>query len=99
MYYYLNDGIFGTFYCTAHEAQPAIPIVERKTGAKDFPTSVWGPTCDVMDLILPDVMLPELDVGDSVVFENCGAYGQVLACRFNGFPLPKVIAYLREGTW
>ncbi|XP_053659534.1 ornithine decarboxylase 1-like [Anopheles marshallii] len=99
MYYYLNDGVFGTFYCTAHEAQPAIPIVERKVGAKQYNTSVWGPTCDVMDLILPDVVLPELDIGDSVVFENVGAYGQVLSCRFNGFALPKVVAYLREGTW
>ncbi|XP_035892489.1 ornithine decarboxylase 1-like [Anopheles stephensi] len=99
MYYYLNDGVFGTFYCTAHEAQPAIPIVERKTGAKEYNSSVWGPTCDVMDLILPDVLLPELDIGDSVVFENVGAYGQVLSCRFNGFAIPKVVAYLREGTW
>uniref|UniRef100_A0A182W1U6 ornithine decarboxylase n=1 Tax=Anopheles minimus TaxID=112268 RepID=A0A182W1U6_9DIPT len=99
VHYYLNDGIFGTFYCTAHEAQPAIPIVERKAGAKEYNSTVWGPTCDVMDLILPDVLLPELDIGDSVVFENVGAYGQVLSCRFNGFALPKVVAYLREGTW
>uniref|UniRef100_A0AAG5DMY1 ornithine decarboxylase n=1 Tax=Anopheles atroparvus TaxID=41427 RepID=A0AAG5DMY1_ANOAO len=99
MFYYLNDGIFGTFYCTAHEAQEAIPIVQRKAGAKEYPSSVWGPTCDVMDLILPDILLPELDIGDSVVFENVGAYSTVLACRFNGFPLPKVTAYLREGTW
>uniref|UniRef100_A0A182RVB0 ornithine decarboxylase n=1 Tax=Anopheles funestus TaxID=62324 RepID=A0A182RVB0_ANOFN len=99
MYYYLNDGVFGTFYCTAHEAQPAIPIVERKVGAKEYSTSVWGPTCDVMDLILPDILLPELDIGDSVVFENVGAYGQVLSCRFNGFAIPKVVAYLRESTW
>uniref|UniRef100_A0A182QXB5 ornithine decarboxylase n=1 Tax=Anopheles farauti TaxID=69004 RepID=A0A182QXB5_9DIPT len=99
MFYYLNDGVFGTFYCTAHEGQEAIPIVEHKAGAKVYSSSVWGPTCDVMDLILPDIRLPELDIGDSVVFENCGAYGQVLACRFNGFAMPKVIAYLREGTW
>ncbi|XP_058129355.1 ornithine decarboxylase 1-like [Anopheles ziemanni] len=99
IFYYLNDGIFGTFYCTAHEGQEAIPIVQRKTDANEYSSSVWGPTCDVMDLILPDILLPELDIGDSVVFENVGAYSLVTSCRFNGFPLPKVIAYLREGTW
>lgn len=99
MYYFLNDGVFGSFFCTAHEGQQAIPIVERKPGTQEYNSSMWGPTCDVMDLIVPDIWLPELDIGDSVVFENVGAYGYVLACRFNGFPLPKVKAYLRERTW
>ncbi|XP_050067280.1 ornithine decarboxylase 1-like [Anopheles maculipalpis] len=99
IYYYLNDGVFGTFYCTAHAAHPARPIVERKLGAKEYSSTVWGPTCDATDLILPDGLLPELDVGDSVVFENVGAYGQVLSCRFNGFDIPKVNAYLHVSTW
>ncbi|XP_049544645.1 ornithine decarboxylase 1-like [Anopheles darlingi] len=99
MHYYLNDGVFGTFYTTAHEAQPAIPIVARKPGATEYRSMVWGPTCDSVDLILNDWKLPELELGDSVVFENCGAYTSVLSCRFNGFALPKVVAYLREETW
>ncbi|XP_058129359.1 ornithine decarboxylase 1-like [Anopheles ziemanni] len=99
IHYYLNDGIYGSFYSTAYEAQEAIPIVHRKTGAKEYSSSVWGPTCDVVDVILPDIVLPELDIGDSVVFENLGAYGIVRGAAFNGFLLPKVIAYIREGTW
>ncbi|XP_052861232.1 ornithine decarboxylase 1-like [Anopheles cruzii] len=99
MHYYLNDGVFGSFFCTAHEGQVTIPIVTRKAAPVQYRSMVWGPTCDSMDLILSDVRLPELEIGDSVVFENVGAYGQVLACRFNGFSLPKVVAYLREGTW
>ncbi|KFB49768.1 AGAP011806-PA-like protein [Anopheles sinensis] len=99
IFYYLNDGIYGTFYCTAHEGQEAIPIVKRKTGAKEFSSSLWGPTCDAADVIVPDIVLPELDIGNSVVFENVGAYSIVRGAAFNGFLLPKVIAYLREGTW
>nr|XP_040235752.2 ornithine decarboxylase 1-like [Anopheles coluzzii] len=97
MYYYLNDGIFGTFYCTALEGQQVVPIVRSKL-TKQYDTTLWGPTCHVVDKIA-EARLPELDVGDSVVFENVGAYGMVLANQFNGFPLPKVRAYLREGTW
>ncbi|KFB49767.1 AGAP011806-PA-like protein [Anopheles sinensis] len=99
IHYYLNDGIYGSFYSTAYEAQEAIPIVHRKTGAKEYNSSVWGPTCDSVDVILPDIVLPELDIGDSVLFENLGAYGIVRGAAFNGFQLPKVIAYLRKGTW
>ncbi|XP_058128090.1 ornithine decarboxylase 1-like [Anopheles ziemanni] len=99
IFYYLNDGIYGSFYFTAHEDQEALPIVQRKAGAKEYSSSVWGPTCDAADVILPDIMLPELAIGDSVVFENVGAYGIVRGAAFNGFLLPKVIAYLREGTW
>uniref|UniRef100_A0A182PV07 Orn/DAP/Arg decarboxylase 2 N-terminal domain-containing protein n=1 Tax=Anopheles epiroticus TaxID=199890 RepID=A0A182PV07_9DIPT len=99
MFYYLNDGIYGSFYCAAHEAQPVTAIVQRKAAAKDFPSTLWGPTSDVLDVIVPNVALPELDVGDSVVFENCGAYARVVSNRFNGFLLPKVIAFLRKRTW
>ncbi|KFB49764.1 AGAP011806-PA-like protein [Anopheles sinensis] len=99
IFYYLNDGIYGTFYSTAYEAQETIPIVQRKTGAKEYSSSIWGPTCSPLDIIVRDIVLPELDIGDSVVFENVGAYSSVRACQFNGFPLPKIIAYLREGSW
>ncbi|XP_053659514.1 ornithine decarboxylase 1-like [Anopheles marshallii] len=99
MYYYLNDGVFGTFYCTALEGQKVVPlVVEVKLNVQMYESILWGPTCHVLDQIAQD-KLPELDVGDSVVFENVGAYGVVLANEFNGFALPKVIGYLREGTW
>ncbi|KFB47199.1 AGAP011806-PA-like protein [Anopheles sinensis] len=99
IFYYLNDGIYGTFSFTHHEGQEAIPIVQHTPDARKYNSSVWGPTCDSSDVILQDILLPELHIGDSVVFENVGAYGIVRGTAFNGLPLPKVIAYLREGTW
>ncbi|KFB49766.1 AGAP011806-PA-like protein [Anopheles sinensis] len=99
IFYYLNDGVYGTFFSAAFEGQVPVPIVQRKADAKEYSSSVWGPSCNILDLILPDIVLPELDIGDSVVFENVGAYSSVRACQFNGFPLPKIMAYLREGTW
>ncbi|XP_049290991.1 ornithine decarboxylase 1-like [Anopheles funestus] len=98
MYYYLNDGVFGTFYCTALEGQKAVPIVETKLNVKLYDSILWGPTCHVLDQIALE-NLPELNIGDNVVFENVGAYGEVLANRFNGFAIPKIIGYVREGTW
>ncbi|XP_053675471.1 ornithine decarboxylase-like [Anopheles nili] len=97
MYYYLNDGLFGTFNYTVHECQKAIPIVVRHGDVKEYTSILWGPTCQGMDMIA-EACLPELHIGDSVVFENIGAYTRVLSCSFNGFAVPKVLAYLREGT-
>ena len=52
-----------------------------------FPTTLWGPTCDSIDKISDTLRLPELHVGQWLVFENMGAYTIAGSCRFNGFPL------------
>jgi ornithine decarboxylase len=52
-----------------------------------FPTTLWGPTCDSIDKITDATVLPELDIGDWLVFENMGAYTIAGSCTFNGFPL------------
>lgn len=43
-------------------------------GGSPVSTTVWGPTCDSMDKISDALSLPELAVGDWLVFENMGAY-------------------------
>jgi hypothetical protein len=32
---------------------------------------LWGPTCDGADLIFSNVQLPELQIGDWVIFQVC----------------------------
>ena len=55
-------------------------------------SSVWGPTCDSMDLVCPSTQLPDsLAVGDWLAFENMGAYTVCAASQFNGFELSNVI--------
>jgi len=47
---------------------------------------VFGPTCDSVDRLPGDVMLPaDMVEGDFVVFNGMGAYSTVTATRFNGF--------------
>ncbi|KCV69000.1 hypothetical protein H696_04420 [Fonticula alba] len=47
--------------------------------------SVWGPTCDSIDLIVPETRLPRLSIGDWLAFRNMGAYTLTAASEFNGF--------------
>ncbi len=54
--------------------------------------SVWGPTCDSIDVVCPVAQLPRsLSVGDWLAFENMGAYTICAASQFNGFQLSNVI--------
>ncbi|HZU04724.1 MAG TPA: type III PLP-dependent enzyme [Chloroflexota bacterium] len=52
-----------------------------------------GPSCDSVDTIAQDVLLPELSVGDRVYFLNAGAYTLSYASAFNGFEPPRVYAF------
>ena len=53
-------------------------------------SSVWGQTCDGFDVVLPEVRLPRLAVGDWLCFENMGAYTLAAGSTFNAFPRPSV---------
>ena len=87
---FLNDGIYG-----ALAELPLIGVIDRtrvltpegdaRRGAAQ-PRIVFGPTCDSVDRLPGDVMLPsDIAEGDFVIFEGLGAYSTVTNTRFNGF--------------
>lgn len=88
--YYLNDGVYGSFNCTVFDHAKPVPFALNCKEGKLRPCSLWGPTCDSMDMIEEDALLPELHVGDWVVFENMGAYTLCASSNFNGFQVPDV---------
>lgn len=56
------------------------------------PWSVAGPTCDSVDVMMRDQLLPgDLVEGDFIYLRNAGAYTTAYASQFNGFPLPDVV--------
>lgn len=50
-----------------------------------YASTVFGPTCDSIDVIARSVLLPRLKVGDFLYFQNMGAYTMAAASAFNGF--------------
>jgi ornithine decarboxylase len=83
--YYLNDGIYGSFGCIYfdHNNPTILPFNERND--KVHKSRLFGPTCDSIDLISNEIMLPELAVGEWVYVENFGAYTVASSSNFNGF--------------
>lgn len=62
------------------------PPAEADAAARP-PSTVFGPTCDGIDLIFKDVPMPLLRRGDWLQFPNFGAYTIAGACAFNGLPV------------
>lgn len=64
--------------------------VEREGPLKEW--TIGGVSCDSMDVVAKSVALPEPEVGDYVYILSAGAYTNVYASNFNGFPAPKIVA-------
>lgn len=98
--YFINDGVYGSFNCILYDHQHVIAQpLHHHPGVKYYSSSVWGPTCDALDQIIEEVMLPEMGIGDWLVFEDMGAYTLPVASPFNGFPVPKVHIVADESVW
>jgi ornithine decarboxylase len=86
---YVNDGAFGTLFDAAYSGFrfPARLIASTRRKAKPLAEfTLYGPTCDSSDYLPGPFVLPEcVREGDHVEIGQIGAYGRVLANRFNGF--------------
>lgn len=92
---YFDAGMFGGIIETTEGLQ--YDVVTERTG-KLVPWTVAGPTCDSVDVVMRDQLLPEDLVADDFVFiPNAGAYTTAYASNFNGFPLPEVRFVEKQG--
>ncbi|SCY40488.1 type III PLP-dependent enzyme [Nitrosospira sp. Nsp13] len=86
---YWDAGMFGGVIEVTEGLRYEI-LSDRK--GRDIPWSVAGPTCDSVDILMRDEMLPEdIQEGDFIYIPNAGAYTTAYASNFNGFPLPDVM--------
>ncbi|XP_067005986.1 ornithine decarboxylase 1 [Anabrus simplex] len=97
--YYINDGVYGSFNCLLYDHAQVTPVPMTASSGKLIPSSIWGPTCDGLDQVVENMLLPPMDVGNWIIFENMGAYTLPVASTFNGFPIPKVHMVVDEHTW
>jgi ornithine decarboxylase len=84
---YLDAGMFGGIIETTEGLQ--YEVLTERAGTL-IPWTVAGPTCDSVDIVMRDQLLPEdLQADDFVYIPNAGAYTTSYASNFNGFPLPQ----------
>ncbi len=87
--YYINDGVYHTYSGVIFD-HCKYPVKAFKKGATSI-CSVFGPTCDALDVVSMAENLPDLRRGDFVYSVNIGAYSHASATFFNGFPPAKVV--------
>ena len=66
-------------------------LIEAARLAERLPSVLAGPTCDSIDVIAENLMLPELKMGDLIVGRAMGAYTWASASEFNFFPKATVV--------
>ncbi|KAL7380063.1 hypothetical protein ABVT39_010868 [Epinephelus coioides] len=99
--YYVNDGVYGSFNCILYDHAHCLPTLHKKPKPDEvmYPCSIWGPTCDGLDRIVEQCNLPDMQVGDWLVFENMGAYTVAAASTFNGFQRPDIHYVMSRTAW
>merc|ERR1712000_788294 len=85
---YLNDGVYGNFSNIIFDHQHPIPQILSAAAAADemVEYSIWGPTCDGIDVITDQIYLPgAINIGD---------YTKCSATKFNGYNDDHEVVYI-----
>lgn len=100
--YYMNDGVYGSFMGRLFGNIISTPSVHKMSLTLDepvFSSSLWGPSCDPLDQVVERCLLPELAVGDWLVFSNMGASGQEGPATFSDTDQPPVYYTISTDDW
>jgi ornithine decarboxylase len=89
-WYYLDDGLYGSYSGQLYD-HARYPVEPLRDGPERLPSVLAGPTCDSIDVIAENLMLPELRAGDLIVGRAMGAYTWASASEFNFFPKATVV--------
>jgi ornithine decarboxylase len=89
-WYYLDDGLYGSYSGQLFD-HAKYPVAALRDSGELFESVLAGPTCDSIDVIDDNIALPELEVGDLVVGRMMGAYTWASATDFNFFKRAKVV--------
>jgi ornithine decarboxylase len=89
-WYYLDDGLYGSYSGQLYD-HARYPVEPLRDSPERLPSVLAGPTCDSIDVIAENIMLPLLKNGDLVVGRAMGAYTWASATDFNFFPRATVV--------
>jgi ornithine decarboxylase len=97
---YLDAGVFNGLMETFEGFPPVVRLLADD--ADDRPLvryTLAGPSCDSSDVMARDMEMPEVHIGERLIFIDVGAYTNEYAVPFNGFPIPEVVSLNLEYVW
>lgn len=96
MDYWISDGLYGSMNCLVYDHATLAPKTLHITSKPNncmYPSTLFGPTCDGLDVVARDIPMPLLETGDWVVFPCMGAYTMAAGSDFNGFNITQMKRY------
>ncbi|XP_017683926.1 PREDICTED: antizyme inhibitor 2 [Lepidothrix coronata] len=99
--YHLNDGIYGAFSCLLFDSPCPRPRLHKRPCPEhpSHSSSLRGPPGHAEDRIADGLELPELHVGDWLLFGNMGAYTIPASSQLGGCPQPHVTYTMSRMAW
>ncbi|XP_027761290.1 antizyme inhibitor 2 isoform X2 [Empidonax traillii] len=99
--YHLNDGIYGTFSCLLFDSPCPRPRLHRRPCPErpSRSSSLRGPPGRAEDRIADGLELPQLHVGDWLLFGDMGAYTVPASPQLGGRPQPHVTYAMSRVAW
>lgn len=97
---YVGSGIYGSMciptsgaraFCIGSDLAP-IPLTSEAGAESTTTCTIWGQTCDSIDKITENALLPEMRIGDWIAFP--AAAGTLTSTTFNGYAPPKMRYYV-----
>jgi diaminopimelate decarboxylase len=83
----MGDNIRPALYGAQYEAVVANKMTEKEAGE----VAISGKFCESGDILIRDISLPELRIGDIIALPSCGAYCLPLASNYNASLRPAVV--------
>jgi diaminopimelate decarboxylase len=96
-YVAVDGGMSDNIRPMLYDAEYTGVVADRAGESPQRDVRVVGMHCESGDVILPEVMLHEPQVGDTLVVPSTGAYGHAMASNYNGVTRPPVI-FCSEGN-
>ncbi|MGH2907298.1 MAG: diaminopimelate decarboxylase [Solirubrobacterales bacterium] len=96
-YVAVDGGMSDNIRPMLYEAEYTAVVADRAAEKPQRDVRVVGMHCESGDVILPEVMLHEPQVGDTLVVPSTGAYGHAMASNYNGVTRPPVV-FCAEGS-
>jgi ornithine decarboxylase len=81
--YCINDSVHASFKWYSMDLGLPIFLKEPDGKLTFYHTSIGGATCDSSDFVIENYFMPELEIGDYLMFRNMGSYTKTGNFQFN----------------
>ena len=90
-YVAVDGGMADNIRPSMYDATYTAEIASRQAGGSVERVRIAGRYCESGDVLIDDIALPEVEVGDLIAIPASGAYQLPMASNYNAVPRPAVV--------